>query len=67
MRGNTEVIHHSADFDPTKFYLSDLCKRGHDYQGTGKSLLRKSNANCVECQRALRRARDARRTAAQEG
>lgn len=63
--GMTEVIHHSADFDATKFYLSDLCKRGHDYQGTGKSLLRKGNANCVQCQRELRQARDARRSAAQ--
>jgi hypothetical protein len=66
--GLTEVLPPNAAFDATKFYLADLCKRGHDYQGTGKSLLRKGNANCVDCQRELRQARDARRTAArQEG
>lgn len=66
--GMTEVLPHGVDFDSTKFYLADLCKRGHDYQRTGKSLLRKGNANCVQCQRELRQARDARRTvAAPEG
>ena len=63
--GMTEVLPHGVDFDATKFYLADLCKRGHDYQRTGKSLLRKGNSNCVQCQRELRQARDARRSAAQ--
>ena len=35
-------------FDETKYYLGKLCKRGHDYDGTGKSL-RYMSHNCVEC------------------
>lgn len=48
-----------VSYDPTKFYLTTLCKRGHDWQGTGQSLLRRGNGNCVQCQRELRRAREA--------
>ena len=48
-----------ASYDGTKFYLATLCKRGHDWQGTGQSLLRRGNSNCVQCQQELRRARDA--------
>ena len=33
----------------TSTYLGDLCKRGHEYQGTGKSLRYSSNWDCVEC------------------
>lgn len=51
-----------ASYDATKFYLATLCKRGHDYQGTGQSLLRRGNGNCVQCQRELRRARAARQS-----
>lgn len=32
-----------------KHYLGTLCKRGHDYNGTGKSL-RGKHRSCVECQ-----------------
>jgi hypothetical protein len=46
-----------VSYDPTRFYLAPLCKRGHDWQGTGQSLLRRQNSNCVACQRELRRAR----------
>jgi hypothetical protein len=49
-----------VSYDPTRFYLAPLCKRGHDWQGTGQSLLRRQNSNCVQCQRELRRARAAR-------
>ena len=35
-------------FDETKYYLGKLCKRGHDYDGTGKSL-RYMSHDCVEC------------------
>lgn len=57
-----------TDFDQTKFYLAPLCKRGHDFLGSGKSLLRRVNQNCVQCQRELRQARDeARRMATVEG
>jgi hypothetical protein len=66
--GLTEVLPQNAAFDHEKFYLAPLCKRGHDYAGSGMSLLRKGNSNCVQCQRELRQARDAQRTAArQEG
>lgn len=52
-----------ASYDPTTFYLATLCKRGHDWEGTGQSLLRRGNGNCVQCQRELRRARDRQRQA----
>ena len=35
-------------FDESKFYLGRLCKRGHEYEGTGKSL-RYLWRGCVEC------------------
>jgi hypothetical protein len=41
----------AVDFDYTKFKLGGLCKRGHDYENTGKSLQRISNGLCVECHR----------------
>lgn len=50
-----------ASYDATKFYLATLCKRGHDWRGTGQSLLRRQNSNCVVCQRELQRAREARK------
>jgi hypothetical protein len=28
-----------TDFDTSKFKLGSLCKRGHDYEGTGMSLM----------------------------
>ena len=34
-----------------KFYLGSLCRRNHDYEGTGKSL-RYKDGNCFECTRA---------------
>jgi hypothetical protein len=66
--GLTEVLPHHADFDPTKFYLGKLCPRGHDYRGTGKSLLRKHNNGCPLCLNAMKREKRARQKAArQEG
>lgn len=41
-----------AGFDESKFHLGKLCKRGHEYGGTGRSLRNKSNG-CVECQKLL--------------
>ena len=35
---------------PENQYLGRLCRRGHDYEGTGKSL-RNKNKLCVECVR----------------
>ena len=63
--GMTEVFPHSVTFDPAKFYLGKLCPKGHDYQGTGMSLLRCHNQRCRECENQAKRAkRAARRTAA---
>jgi 5-methylcytosine-specific restriction endonuclease McrA len=39
-------------FDTAKLVLGSLCKRGHDYEGTGQSLRRFKNRYCVECDRA---------------
>lgn len=36
-------------FDNEKFYLGKLCKKGHNYDGTGKSLRRKRRGICVVC------------------
>jgi hypothetical protein len=37
------------DFDSTKYYLGTLCKRGHDWNGTGMSL--RYGSTCVKCMR----------------
>ena len=36
-------------FNELKFKLGSLCKRGHDYEGTGKSLRNINTNNCLEC------------------
>jgi len=36
-------------FDETKYYLGSLCKRGHDYDGTGQSLRYMSCVSCRPC------------------
>ena len=36
-------------FDETKYYLGSLCKRGHDYDGTEKSLRSNKNRTCFYC------------------
>ena len=38
-----------TDFDTSKFKLGALCKRGHDYEGTGRSLRYLSKSMCTEC------------------
>lgn len=45
------------DFDETKYFLGRLCKHGHDYKGTGKSLRNKvlNNKACVECSKYVNR------------
>src|SRR5206468_6084826 len=52
--GIPKLPHHSPEeglgYDPAKFVLgTTLCPRGHDYMGTGRSLLRRSNQGCREC------------------
>lgn len=39
------------DFDPSKYFLGTLCKKGHDYCGTGKSVRLLSDRKCVACRR----------------
>jgi hypothetical protein len=47
------VIHTNIlDSIPDNFMLGQLCRRGHDYNGTGFSLRRVCNKCCVECSRA---------------
>lgn len=38
-----------AEFDENRFYLGRLCKRGHDWNGTGRSLRRKNHRACILC------------------
>jgi hypothetical protein len=38
-------------YEPTKYTLGKLCPRGHDYQGTGQTLLRLTNRHCLACDR----------------
>jgi 5-methylcytosine-specific restriction endonuclease McrA len=37
------------DFDESKHRLGRLCKRGHDWMGTGQSLRSIKGGNCLEC------------------
>lgn len=37
-----------SDFDPEKFYLGRLCKRGHNWNGTGQTL-RYKFGSCKKC------------------
>jgi len=54
-------------FDTSKFYLGKLCPHGHDFHGTGQSLLRKHNQRCRECENTSKRDKRAReRPAAQK-
>ena len=50
-------------FDTSKFYLGTLCPKGHDYHGTGQSLLRKHNQRCRECENTSKRDKRAREKA----
>ena len=36
-----------------KAKLGGLCKRGHDHEGTGKTLRNAGNGACIECQREM--------------
>ena len=36
-------------FDPSKHYLGTLCKRGHEWENSGKSLRHLKSKNCIEC------------------
>lgn len=54
-------------FDPTKFVLGTICARGHDWNGTGKSLRRiKRVGGCVICKKDADRARNAKNMVARQ-
>jgi len=40
------------DFDPVKYYLGILCKRGHDWHGTGQTLRWVKGGDCPACRKA---------------
>ena len=44
-------------FDTTRFYLGKLCPKGHDFESTGMSLLRKHNQSCRDCENERKKAR----------
>ena len=44
-------------FNPTNHILGKLCPRGHNYQGTGQSLLRLPGRSCLVCDRERARER----------
>jgi len=52
------------NFDTSKHYLGTLCKRGHDYKGTGKSLRYKciqkgkKTGPCIECRKEANKRED---------
>lgn len=41
-----------TSFDTTKYRLGPLCKRGHDWSGTGQSLRLIGRSNCLMCNQA---------------
>ena len=58
---NEDKTMNLTDFDTSKFKLGTLCKRGHDYEGTGQSLryLRSIGlGGCVACTRESGAKRD---------
>jgi hypothetical protein len=46
-------------YDPTKYVLGRLCPRGHEYEATGKTLLRMPGFHCRQCENELARERRA--------
>jgi len=42
---------HTGKIGPEKCYLGPLCKYGHEYQNTGKSLRYKTNKGCIACRK----------------
>jgi len=59
-----QVAPQDLPYDPTKYVLGRLCRRGHAYGTTGKTLLRLPALQCRQCQ--AERARE-RRRAKREG
>ena len=53
----------TEEFDSTVFVLGSLCRRGHDWNGTGKSLRYRKHKTppCVECLKITKQAWEAKR------
>jgi 5-methylcytosine-specific restriction endonuclease McrA len=49
MNGLYELLPGRPDHDESKHRLGRLCKRGHDWMGTGQSLRSIKGGNCLEC------------------
>jgi hypothetical protein len=43
------------EFDSSKYFLGSLCKRGHDWNGTGQTLKYKANSKCKICNTLVHR------------
>ena len=52
---NTVLPESVPAFNTTKYTLGKLCPRGHDYQGTGQSLLTVKGRRCLPCENAKKR------------
>ena len=50
-----ELAADDLGYDTARFILGKLCTRGHDWRGTGQSLLHRGNRTCAECHRVARR------------
>jgi hypothetical protein len=55
----TPPIISAGAYDRTRYVLGKLCPQGHDFEGTGQSLLQQSNRKCLACHREQGRARRA--------
>ena len=42
-------------FDHPNFYLGELCPRGHEWNGTGKTLKKKKGNKCAACENERKR------------
>lgn len=42
---------------PEKYYLGQLCCKGHDWQNSGESLRLKGDRHCASCRRECSRSR----------
>lgn len=49
MNGLYDLPPGRAEFDESKHRPGRLCKRGHDWMGTGQSLRRINDGRCIEC------------------
>ena len=52
-------------YDTSKYVLGELCVHGHHYHGTGHSLRRRSDRECLACQKERTRAARQRKRQAQ--